>query len=73
MINWNEHVTLPALQTETHFDGRQMLCFSERPASFYALFAQAVANYPDAEAVACDGLRWTYLKSNGKSRASRRA
>ena len=60
MINWNEHVALPALQTETHFDGRQMLCFSERPASFYALFAQAAANYPDAEAVACDGLRWTY-------------
>lgn len=60
MINWNEHVVLPALRTETHFDGRQMLCFSERPASFYALFAQSVADFPDAEAVSCEGQRWTY-------------
>lgn len=60
MINWNEHVVLPALRTETHFDGRQMLCFSERPASFYALFAQSVADHPDAEAISCEGQRWTY-------------
>lgn len=60
MINWNEQVVLPALRTETHFDGRQMLCFSERPASFYALFAQSVVNHPDAEALCCDGQRWTY-------------
>ena len=60
MINWNEHVSLPALRTETHFDGRQMLCFSERPASFYALFAQSVANHPDDEAIACEGQHWSY-------------
>jgi O-succinylbenzoic acid--CoA ligase len=64
MINWNQHAALPALRTETHFNGRQMLCFSERPASFYALFAQAVTNYPDAEAIACDGQRWTYRAAN---------
>ena len=63
MISWNEHVTLPALRTETHFDGRQIVCFSQRPASFYALFAQAFENYPAGEAIACNGLRWTYREA----------
>lgn len=60
MINWNEHVVLPAQRIETHFNGRQMLCFSERPASFHALFAQSASKHPDAEAISFEGQRWTY-------------
>ena len=62
MINWHEHVTLPAMRTETHFDGRILSCFAERPASFYAMFAQAVASAPEHEALSCNGERWTYAQ-----------
>jgi O-succinylbenzoic acid--CoA ligase len=62
MINWHEHVTLPAMRTETHFDGRTLSCFADRPASFYAMFAQAVASAPEHEALSCNGERWTYAQ-----------
>ena len=63
MINWHEHVTLPEMRTETHFDGRILSCFAERPASFYAMFAQAVASAPEHEALSCNGERWTYAQA----------
>eukprot|EP01036_Dinobryon_divergens_P038046 gene38046-49881_t len=50
------------MRTETHFDGRILSCFAERPASFYAMFAQAVASAPEHEALSCNGERWTYAQ-----------
>ena len=60
MIDWQQHITLPDMRTETHFDGRSLRCFTDRPASFYAMFMQAVAMHPDNEALACNEQRWTY-------------
>ncbi len=60
MIDWHQHITLPDMRTETHFDGRSLRCFTDRPASFYAMFLQAVAMHPDNEALACNEQRWTY-------------
>ncbi len=60
MIDWHQHITLPDMRTETHFDGRSLRCFTDRPASFYAMFLHAVAMHPDNEALACNEQRWTY-------------
>ena len=64
MINWQHHIDLPAMRSETHFDGRVLRCFVERPPSLYAMLARAVSNYPDHEALACDEQRWTYRALN---------
>jgi O-succinylbenzoic acid--CoA ligase len=64
MILWNEHITLPAMRRETHFDGREMWCFAERPTSFYGLFAHAVSVAPADEALASNDERWTYQQAD---------
>jgi acyl-CoA synthetase (AMP-forming)/AMP-acid ligase II len=48
-----------ALRPERHFDGRQMLCFSERPATIPAMFADLVRRFPDRPAVV-EGRRFSY-------------
>ena len=62
MIIWQNHVTLPAMRNETHY-GRELLCFTERPPSFYALFARSLAQHPNHEAISCNGQRWTYAEA----------
>ncbi len=64
MIEWNKHITLPRMRRETHFDGREMWCFNERPTSFYGLFSHAVAVAPLDEALACNDERWTYQQAD---------
>jgi O-succinylbenzoic acid--CoA ligase len=64
MIAWNKHITLPPMRRETHFDGREMWCFTERPTSFYGLFAHAVAVAPLDEALACNDERWSYQQAD---------
>ncbi len=59
MIDWRDHVTLPAMRSETHF-GRTVRCFVDRPASMYQMLERAVARDPAREAVAADDLRWSY-------------
>jgi len=66
MMNWDQHIALPAMQTETHFDGRDMACFVDRPRSFYALFAQAAASTPEHEAISCNGQRFTYAQAEAE-------
>lgn len=63
MIQWHDHVVLPAMRTETHFDGREIACFVERPQSFYALFANAAATMPEQEALVCNNESWTYREA----------
>ncbi len=41
---------VPAMRVETHF-GRAMRCFADRPANMNAMFAAAVAAFPEHEAV----------------------
>ncbi len=61
MIDWKDHLTLPAMRSETHF-GRTLRCFAERPASVYQMFERAVARAPDNEAIAFHAQRWTYAQ-----------
>ena len=39
---------------------RQVSCFTPRPSRFYDLFAQAVVNRPDHDALLFEGQRWSY-------------
>jgi long-chain acyl-CoA synthetase len=48
-ISWFSSV--PQLQDEVHFDGRQVRCFAERPRTLYALLADAVALRPDGDGI----------------------
>ncbi|MEP7059034.1 MAG: class I adenylate-forming enzyme family protein [Caldimonas sp.] len=51
---------VPAMRREALAGDRLVACFAERPASFHALFARAVAERGDHEALCCAGRRWTY-------------
>ena len=66
MINWKDHVTLPEMRTETHFDGRRIPCFVNRPPSFYAMLDKAAKQRPDHEAISFNGQRWTYAELNAE-------
>lgn len=58
---WQDY-PVPAMRHEALFGDRVVRCFPERPRSFYGLFAQSVARYPDAEALLFEGQRWTYTE-----------
>ncbi len=64
MIDWQQHISLPAMRTETHFGDRVLRCFVDRPPSLYAMLEHAVARYPDSEALACGDQRWSYRQLN---------
>ena len=55
-----------AMRRETLHGNRVVRCFVERPRSFHALFARAVATRPDHEAVVCEGRRWTWREADGQ-------
>ncbi len=65
MIDWKDHVALPAMRSETHF-GRTLRCFAERPTSMYRMFAQAVARDPGKEALSFEGRRWSYAEAESE-------
>lgn len=56
---WSAEGLGGALREEVHFDGRRMLCYSERPADLNALLADAVARFPDRPATV-EGATLTY-------------
>ena len=66
MIDWQQHISLPAMRTETHFGDRVLRCFVDRPPSLYAMLEHAVARYPDREALACGDQRWSYRQLNAE-------
>jgi O-succinylbenzoic acid--CoA ligase len=51
---------LPAIRHEAHFGDRVVRCFTERPASFHGLFAAAVADHAEREALVCGTQRWNW-------------
>ncbi len=51
-----------AMRRERHFDGRELRCFAERPATLDAVFRAAVARWPDAEAMVTTEARITYAE-----------
>ena len=66
MIDWQQHIRLPAMRTETHFGDRVLRCFVDRPPSLYAMLEHTVARYPDREALACGEQRWSYRELNAE-------
>ncbi|MFZ9238795.1 MAG: class I adenylate-forming enzyme family protein, partial [Burkholderiaceae bacterium] len=66
LIDWHNHVQLPAMRTETHFGHRVLQCFVDRPLSVYAMLVRAVALYSDQEALVCKQQRWTYRELNNE-------
>ncbi len=45
------------MRLEAHYGDRVIPCFAERPRGLYELFADAVRNNPDGEALVCEGER----------------
>ena len=55
---------LPEMRQETHFDNRELRCFSKRERSLYALLENAVTTKPDGDALIDGPLRlsWREVK-----------
>jgi long-chain acyl-CoA synthetase len=51
---WGDSSWEGALREEQHYDGRRMLCFSERPATLGAMFSGLVHRYPERPAIVED-------------------
>jgi acyl-CoA synthetase (AMP-forming)/AMP-acid ligase II len=58
MTRWND--TWPATRFEAHYGDRLVRCFSERPASVYAMLLDAVQRNPDGDAIVCGDSRITF-------------
>ncbi len=59
MPEWSKAI-MDRIQTETHFDGREINCFKNRPANLNAMLAAAIARSPDDEALVSGDTRLTY-------------
>lgn len=57
------------LHPETHYGGRRVMCFADRPPNLSAMLAEAVAAGPDREALICGGRRLTYAEMDAEVRA----
>jgi O-succinylbenzoic acid--CoA ligase len=51
------------MRHEALYGDRIVRCFGERPGSFHAMFAASLAAHGDADAVVCDGRRWSYAQT----------
>ncbi len=58
---------MPALRCEALYGDRIVRCFGERPKSFHAMFAAALARRPDAQALVYEGQCWTYAQCDSAS------
>lgn len=59
MAHWPRTI-MDRITPETHFDGRKIACFANRPADLNAMFAAALARAPLAEAVVSGDIRLSY-------------
>ncbi len=51
---WADNALGGPLRNEVHYDGRRMLCFSERPSTLGEMFDRLVARFPERPAVVED-------------------
>ena len=51
---------VPAMRCEAVHGDRLVRCFTDRPTSLLAMFAQAAQSAPDQEAMVFEGRRWSY-------------
>ncbi|CAN5909371.1 class I adenylate-forming enzyme family protein [soil metagenome] len=66
MNHWHSYPVLPT-RHESLYGDRIVRCFSPRPASAYALFANSVQRWPDAQAVVFEGHRWSYAQTQAQA------
>ena len=60
---------MAALRHETHYGGRVVRCFADRPASIDTMFREAVSRAPDRVALVLDDVRITYRELDEKVEA----
>ena len=65
MNPWQD-LPMPAIRREALGGGRLVKCFADRPRSFHALFAGAVAARGGHDALVCDGRRWIYREADAE-------
>jgi len=53
---WADNGVGGALRTETHYDNRHMLCFSERPRTLAHMFDHLVGRFPQRPAIIEDSI-----------------
>src|SRR5690348_9153853 len=51
-----------ALRVEEHYDGRRMLCFTQRPETLPAMFVSVLRRFPTRPAIVVDDRRLTYAE-----------
>jgi acyl-CoA synthetase (AMP-forming)/AMP-acid ligase II len=58
------HIGSPAsnFRTETHFDGRTVRCYADRPRNLYRLLSETVSRFSHQESVVTENQRVTYLE-----------
>ncbi|WP_299415587.1 class I adenylate-forming enzyme family protein [uncultured Sulfitobacter sp.] len=61
MTHWPAQIT-DGIREETHFDGRRIKCFADRPADLNAMFDAALAHAPQGEALVSGQTRLTYAQ-----------
>jgi long-chain acyl-CoA synthetase len=57
-MDWND-ADFPSRRRETHYEGRVVSCFAERPDSLWAMIRDAARRNPQGEALVCGQGRWT--------------
>lgn len=55
-----------ATAVETHYDGREVRCYAERPADLAALFRDLVARFPERDAVVAGDERLSFTALDGR-------
>ncbi|QWG20452.1 acyl--CoA ligase [Bradyrhizobium sediminis] len=58
-MDWSQY-SIPPMRLEARFSDRVVPAFCERPASVWAMIAEAAAGHPDGEALVCGGRRMTW-------------
>jgi long-chain acyl-CoA synthetase len=66
MSPWRDH-SVPAMRAELLYGDRIVRCFAERPPGLVAMFERSRAARPDADAVVCDGARWSYAETGAEA------
>lgn len=55
-----------ATAVETRYDGREVRCYAERPASLATLFRELVARFPECDAVIAGEVRLSFAELDGR-------
>src|SRR5262249_17038810 len=65
-MDWS-HSSIPPMRLESRFGDRVVPAFAERPASIWAMIAQAAARNPDGEAIICGERRLSWREAVARS------